>query len=45
MWYIHRMAPKDVKTFNPAFDVTPYELITAIITEKGIFNPVDGGIE
>lgn len=44
MWYMHRMAPKDVKIFNPAFDVTPYELITAIITEKGIFNPVDGGI-
>ncbi|AJY77716.1 methylthioribose-1-phosphate isomerase [Paenibacillus beijingensis] len=29
-------APADVKVFNPAFDVTPNELITAIITEKGI---------
>ena len=31
-----RTAPEGVKTFNPAFDVTPNELITAIITEKGI---------
>lgn len=30
-------APTGVKCFNPAFDVTPAELITAIITEKGIF--------
>jgi methylthioribose-1-phosphate isomerase len=29
-------APEGVKVFNPAFDVTPAELITAIITEKGI---------
>ena len=25
--------------FNPAFDVTPQELITAIITDKGIVYP------
>jgi len=31
------IAPEGVKTFNPAFDVTPSELISAIITEKGIF--------
>ncbi|MHB1393352.1 MAG: S-methyl-5-thioribose-1-phosphate isomerase [Clostridia bacterium] len=31
-----RTAPEGVKTFNPAFDVTPNELITAIITEKGV---------
>lgn len=29
-------APADVKVFNPAFDVTPNELIAGIITEKGI---------
>lgn len=29
-------APIGVKVFNPAFDVTPAELITAIITEKGV---------
>jgi methylthioribose-1-phosphate isomerase len=31
------IAPRNVKVRNPAFDVTPAELITAIITEKGIF--------
>ena len=30
------IAPKKVKVFNPAFDVTPHRFITAIITEKGI---------
>jgi len=29
-------APEGVKVFNPAFDVTPNENITAIVTEKGI---------
>jgi methylthioribose-1-phosphate isomerase len=33
------IAPKGVTVFNPAFDVTPAELITAIITERGIFKP------
>ena len=31
------VAPKKVKVYNPAFDVTPHELITAIITERGVF--------
>jgi len=31
-----RVAPVDIKVFNPAFDVTPNEYVTAIITEKGI---------
>lgn len=30
------VALKEIKVYNPAFDVTPNELITAIITEKGI---------
>lgn len=34
-----RIAPKGVKVFNPAFDVTPPELVTAMITEKGIIYP------
>lgn len=34
-----RTAPEGVKIFNPAFDVTPNELITAIITEKGVIKP------
>ncbi|MEI6437958.1 MAG: S-methyl-5-thioribose-1-phosphate isomerase [Candidatus Omnitrophota bacterium] len=29
-------APKGVKVFNPAFDVTPHELITGIVTEYGV---------
>lgn len=39
MWYRNRMAPEGVGVFNPAFDVTPNELITAIITECGIIRP------
>lgn len=31
----------DVGVYNYAFDITPSELITAIITEKGIFKPQD----
>lgn len=34
-----RTAPEGIKVFNPAFDVTPNEYITAIITEKGIIRP------
>jgi methylthioribose-1-phosphate isomerase len=33
------LAPKGMKIFNPAFDVTAHELISAIITEKGVINP------
>jgi len=36
MWYRERMAPEGIKVFNPAFDVTDHELITAIVTEYGI---------
>jgi methylthioribose-1-phosphate isomerase len=32
-----QIAPMNVKVYNPAFDVTPNELITAIVTEQGIF--------
>ena len=39
MWYEERMAPEGVGVFNPAFDVTPHELITAIITERGVIRP------
>ena len=31
-----RTAPKGVKVFNPAFDVTPSQLVTAIVTEVGV---------
>lgn len=32
-----QVAPRNVKVYNPAFDVTPNSLITAIVTERGIF--------
>ncbi|WP_205685200.1 S-methyl-5-thioribose-1-phosphate isomerase [Peribacillus acanthi] len=35
-WYEKPIAPNDVKTYNPAFDVTDHSLITGIITENGI---------
>ena len=34
-----RIAPKGIRIFNPAFDMTPPELIAGIITEKGILRP------
>jgi methylthioribose-1-phosphate isomerase len=34
-----RIAPKGVRVFNPAFDMTPPELITGIITQIGILTP------
>ena len=33
------LAPKGVKTLNPAFDVTSQDLVSAIITEKGVIHP------
>lgn len=38
-FYEKPMAPTDVKCFNPAFDVTDHELLSGIITEKGIVRP------
>ena len=37
-------APAGTQVYNPAFDVTPAELITAIITDRGIVRPVDEAI-
>ena len=36
------MAPDGVDVFNPAFDVTPAEYVSAIITEKGVLYPPYG---
>ncbi|MEG1931205.1 MAG: S-methyl-5-thioribose-1-phosphate isomerase [Anaerovorax sp.] len=38
-WYKKDMAPKGIKTYNPAFDVTDAKYITAVVTEKGIVYP------
>lgn len=35
----HQLAPDGVGVQNPAFDVTPNDLITAIITDKGVARP------
>ncbi len=40
------IAPKGIKAANPAFDITPYGYITAIVTEKGIVrSPYAEGLE
>jgi methylthioribose-1-phosphate isomerase len=39
LYFKKPIAPEGVKVFNPAFDVTPSSLLTAIITEKGVIRP------
>ena len=39
MWYREPMALPEVKCYNPAFDVTDHELVTAIVTDRGIVYP------
>jgi methylthioribose-1-phosphate isomerase len=36
---LRRTAPEGITVRNPAFDVTPHELVTAIITDRGIIEP------
>jgi len=38
-WHGVRVAPENARAFNPSFDVTPSEFVTAIITEKGVAFP------
>lgn len=42
MWYKERMAPEGVHVYNPAFDVTDADLITAFVTEHGVIRPPFG---
>lgn len=37
-----KIAPDGIETWNPAFDVTPANLITAIVTDKGVIRPAEG---
>jgi methylthioribose-1-phosphate isomerase len=37
------IAPSGVHVYNPAFDVTPAELVSGIITERGVFEPQEVG--
>lgn len=39
MGFGKRTAPQGIKVYNPAFDITPHEYVTAIITEKGVVYP------
>jgi methylthioribose-1-phosphate isomerase len=34
-----KLAPEGIDVYNPAFDATPLELVSALITEKGVFRP------
>ncbi|MFJ8867204.1 S-methyl-5-thioribose-1-phosphate isomerase [Streptomyces sp. NPDC102473] len=36
------VAPPGTQAYNPAFDITPPELVTAIVTEEGVISPVTG---
>jgi len=36
-----RIPPRGVNVFNPAFDITPVELVEGFITEKGVLKPAD----
>lgn len=38
LYFKKPIAPKKIKIYNPAFDVTPHQLVSAIITEKGIIH-------
>jgi methylthioribose-1-phosphate isomerase len=40
-WRGHRSAPAGVGVWNPAFDMTPADLVTAIITDRAIVTPKD----
>ena len=41
-WAGTRTAPDGAAAFNPAFDVTPAELVTAIVTEGRVIRPAAG---
>jgi len=42
----HRVAPRGVDAFNPAFDVTPARLVSAIVTESGVVTaPFGAGLK
>ncbi|MFB0526860.1 MAG: S-methyl-5-thioribose-1-phosphate isomerase [bacterium] len=37
-----RIAPRNIAVFNPAFDLTPHELVSAIITDRGVIRHPNG---
>lgn len=38
-WGANRVAPEAAAVRNPAFDITPHNYITAIVTDRGVFHP------
>jgi methylthioribose-1-phosphate isomerase len=38
---VHQLVPPGVEAMNPAFDVTPARLVTALFTERGTVSPLD----
>jgi methylthioribose-1-phosphate isomerase len=42
-WAGQPVAPVGSDAYNPAFDVTPPDLVTAIVTEHGVISPVTSG--
>lgn len=44
MWYKERMTADGVKVYNPAFDVTDHEMITAIVTEECVITDFVRGL-
>ena len=42
LWYAAPMAPEGIQVYNPAFDVTPADLVTAFVTQHGVLYPPFG---
>ena len=43
--WVGKIYGKEIKTYNPAFDITPSKYITKLITEKGICNADNNSIK
>ena len=41
-WAGERVAPEQSRGFNPAFDVTPARMVSAVVTERGVVEPALG---
>jgi len=37
--FVSAVSPRDVAVYNPAFDVTPAELVSAFVTDRGVLRP------
>lgn len=40
-WGEERTCPAETRAFNPSFDVTPAELVSSILTDRGVIDPVN----